>query len=448
MIPLKLKFEGCLLLGVIGDALGFITERIKTEDALIKNCGHKRIDEYYDKIPNRGRFGDQLDKIPAGTYSDDTQLTLAVARSIQHDSTVDHHYFATQELPLFPYYKGGAGTSTLLAATNIQKKSSAWNNNFYHTKKKQFINTTSNGVAMRIAPIALVFHDDLDLMKENIFGSGIVTHGHPKALIGAMLYGLIIKRLLAIEPGEFSPEEFLKDLISNIPTELKPSFLKKPDFTSWRKAWDLKASPKVFKIEYDATVNEVNRNIKDLVTLFKQKTSLETYYDKYHMYNKPNKTNGTNTVLTALYNLCINHNIPKDAIVKAVNIIGTDTDTIAGILGGMLGALHGVDIIPKKWLAVQDREYITQIAEQLYNISEGLSVSQLASNNYSAFDPTDKKQWPNLKKGDKINIEPLGDGEVTDIVTKHTSHKQPRKVLYFEIKFESGQSCIFKSGWL
>jgi len=448
MTTIKSKFKGCLLLGAIGDALGLLTERVKSEDALYKSCGHRNIDQFYDKTPNRGRFGDQLDTIPAGTYSDDTQLTLAVARSIQHNGTMDHHYFATQELPLFPYYKAGAGTSTLLAAKNIQKRSSAWNNNFYHTKKKQFINTGSNGVAMRIAPIALVFHDDLDLMKENIFGSGIVTHGHPRALIGAMLYGLIIGQLLNIEPGDFTPEDFLKDLIDNISSDMKPTFLKKVDFVTWEKTWNETAKPNTFKKEYNKVLNELVKDLKDLQALFKQKTSLIAYCDKYNMYNKPNKTNGTNTVLTALYNLCINHNSPKDAIVQAVNIIGTDTDTIAGILGGMLGALHGVDAIPKKWLGVQDKEYILHMADHLYNILEGAAVAPSANNKHVALDPTDKDKWPNLKKGDKINIEPLGNGEVIDIVTKHTSHNQPKKVLYFKIKFESGQSCTFKSGWL
>ncbi|MCK9267043.1 ADP-ribosylglycohydrolase family protein [bacterium] len=447
-MSLKSKFKGCLLLGAIGDALGLLTERVKSEDALYKNCGHRIIDQFHDKIPNRGRFRDQLNIIPAGTYSDDTQLTLAVARSIQPGKVVDHDYFATKELPLFQYYKVGAGTSTLLAATNIQKKSSAWNNNFYHIKKKQFVNTGSNGVAMRIAPIALVFHNDLKLMKEYLFGSGIVTHGHPKALIGAMFYGLIIKKLLDFEPKDFTPVSFLQDLIANVVKDLQPSFLVDPDLISWEKTWDAKAAPKKFKAEYDSTLKGLVKDLKDLHVLFKQKTDLQTYYNKYDMYHKPNKTNGTNTVLTALYNLCINHKSPEDAIVQAVNIIKTDTDTIAGILGGMLGALYGDNAIPTKWLSVQDKEYILHLADHLCKISEGSAIASSANNKYITFDPTDKKQWPNLKKGDKINIEPLGNGEVTDTVTKHTSHNQPKKVLYFEIKFESGQTCTFKSGWL
>jgi ADP-ribosylglycohydrolase len=38
-----------------------------------------------------------------------------------------------------------------------------------------------------------------------------------------------------------------------------------------------------------------------------------------------------------------------DAVLGAVNI-GRDTDTIAAITGGICGALHGISVIPERWI--------------------------------------------------------------------------------------------------
>lgn len=46
---------------------------------------------------------------------------------------------------------------------------------------------------------------------------------------------------------------------------------------------------------------------------------------------------------------------------------GKDTDTIASIVGGMLGALHGVDILPKHLLdGLSGRDLIEDAATTLH----------------------------------------------------------------------------------
>ena len=44
-----------------------------------------------------------------------------------------------------------------------------------------------------------------------------------------------------------------------------------------------------------------------------------------------------------------------DAICAAVNI-GNDTDTVATMVGGILGALNGVDSMPESYMEIIERE--------------------------------------------------------------------------------------------
>ena len=63
-----------------GDALGFISELAPTVAALGRRIGRDRVDELQPwKRRIGGKFGVELE-LPAGVYSDDTQLRLATSR--------------------------------------------------------------------------------------------------------------------------------------------------------------------------------------------------------------------------------------------------------------------------------------------------------------------------------------------------------------------------------
>ena len=57
----------------------------------------------------------------------------------------------------------------------------------------------------------------------------------------------------------------------------------------------------------------------------------------------------------------------RHGVLLAVNHDG-DSDSTGSITGNLLGALHGVDVIPQKWLEpLELRDVIMEIAEDLYN---------------------------------------------------------------------------------
>ena len=67
------------------------------------------ISNFYDWEKVGGRFNGYIDHLAKGSYSDDTQLLLSVARSIKVDGTIDREYFSKIELPNWLLYARGAG---------------------------------------------------------------------------------------------------------------------------------------------------------------------------------------------------------------------------------------------------------------------------------------------------------------------------------------------------
>lgn len=82
-----------------------------------------------------GRFYAHRDTIRAGEYSDDTQLTLAVARSrlLGDDSWWQH--FTRTELPLWMLYERGGGGATKRAASSWLNSTAPWDQQFDRVRR-------------------------------------------------------------------------------------------------------------------------------------------------------------------------------------------------------------------------------------------------------------------------------------------------------------------------
>ena len=439
------KYRGSIKLSAIGDALGWMTEFEKTPDTVFNKFSVMKIEQFYDWEKRvGGRFYGFIDKIKAGSYSDDTQLLLAVARSIKADATIDNNYFAKSELTNWLDYARGGGRTVKAAAHKISRKSINWNNNFFTFKVKDenydYRQSGANGAAMRVLPIALANVGNLEKIKEDIFSNSIITHGHPRAILGAMLYGYCINQIIVNRPETFNWESFLINIGSDFQQKFKLPFLVKPEFASWLKEWNQSSSER-FELLYENTVLEVQNQLRFLYQSIKQELSVQETLVKLGCLSPNTKGSGTATVLGGLYFTLKFHNKPLIAIIEAVNSLGTDTDSIASFTGGLIGALHGQGIIPKKWMGVQDEKYLNFLADRLLSISED-SVKEL-------FVPLkfDIKKLNDIKnddfeKDESVEFYPLGCGSISMIDRPPTLTKGKYN-LVMEIIFESGQSILF-----
>jgi len=443
---MKNRFINSILLSAIGDALGWMTEFEKTLESIENKYETSAIGAFYDwEKYVGGRFNGYLDKIKAGSYSDDTQLLLSVARSIKPDGSLDNYYFSKIELPAWLLYARGAGRTIKNAARKIERKSAQWNSNFFTYKAGKttldYKDSGANGAAMRILPIALANHKKEEKIKEQIFANSIVTHGHPRAIAGAILYGIAVNLILKFEKNKFNYEEFLTEIGKNIESKFELHFLNKKEYSYWLNEWN-KSSIIKFEDVYKTTVNEILNLLREAYKLLRDNKETKSALLSFGCYSPETKGSGVSTVVAGIYLACKFFDKPETAIISAVNSIGTDTDSIAAFTGGLIGALYSEKIIPNKWTLIQDADYLEKIAENLYLIScQELKSEKIEFPTNNKFELKEIKS-DKYNKGHEFLFNPLGKGVVKNIDRQKTL-TSGKYNLILDVEFEIGQSCRF-----
>lgn len=439
------KYKGSIKLSAIGDALGWITEFEKNQDSIKKKYGKNIIDSFYiweKKVG--GKFYGFIDKIQAGSYSDDTQLMLCVARSIEADGSVNQTYFAKEELANWLHYARGGGRTVKKAAEKISRKKVKWFDNFFEYKTGKTVTnyreSGANGAAMRVLPIALANLGNEQKILSQIFNNSIITHGHPRAHIGALLYGYAVNQIIIFTPEDFKDDNFIVQIGKDFIAKFALSRLFNKEIKDWIFEWN-KDSAQCYEDIYSAILNETQNQLRMIYLSLKQNRAFEDVIKELGCYEIDTKGSGTATVLAGIYLACRFNKQPVEAIQKAVNLIGTDTDSIASFVGGLLGALYGQNIIPEKWKKVQDINYLDEIALDLLSISETRFIkkktfSNLNVKNLNHFEKDDFNNY------DVVYFSPLGNGEITFIDRQNTLTKGKYNLI-LGVEFDIGQSCIF-----
>src|SRR6201999_1760168 len=111
--------------------------------------------------------------MPAGVYSDDTQLTLAVARSLQRADWWQH--LTTVELPWWSHYELGGGGATKRAAHAWSKHINPWS----PAGADNYWTAGGNGVAMRVLAHCVRPDETFAQVRRRVLADGAATHGDP-----------------------------------------------------------------------------------------------------------------------------------------------------------------------------------------------------------------------------------------------------------------------------
>lgn len=450
MKPLT-KIKGAIKLSAIGDALGWVTEFEKSSLSLKQKFDIERIENFipWEKKVG-GRFWGHNEKIESGAYSDDTQLSLAVARSIRDNGKLDHEYFAEIELPAWLEYARGAGRTIKLSAKKIQRKSANWHNNFYSIKQKNgrfnYIDSGANGAAMRILPIALVNTGNHNQIYNDIFANSIVTHGHPRAIVGALLYGISVSKIILYRPEDFDPIQYLTQLGNSIEEDLSLDHVDNEKIKDWANKWS-KQKGQNFRKAYNAVIEEVLEELRKVYFQLAN-NKYEDLLAELGCYAPETSGSGIGTVIAGIYLALKNDKKPKKAILEAVNSFKADTDSIAAFSGGLIGALHGQNIIPDNWKEVQDYDYLDKISESIYNIGYE-NQDSYASVDFSKkdFKKNNDLVVNNFKKlnydtGSELEYLPLGMGKVIkrEVID---CFKEGKDTVIYKVEFTQGQLCTF-----
>ena len=301
--------KGMLLGLAVGDALGVPVEfesrwSLKSEPVINMRGG--------------GSWGQV-----AGTWSDDTSMTIAAMESISRLKKIDYNDVMENFLK---WYERDAFTATghrfdvgnttrgaivrfsrrLLTATKCGA-----------TEK----NSNGNGSLMRILPATLYLFgtrgkigvDELEVIHE----FSALTHGHAISKMSCGIYSLIAAQILngkniseAVALGMSDAKTFYGN---------------------------------------DATFKNFSRLCDENFAALPEDDILSTGYV-------------VDTLEAALWCL-LNTDDYKTLALKAVNL-GGDTDTVGAVAGGLAGILYGAESIPAEWLAIlKRRDYLEKLAE-------------------------------------------------------------------------------------
>lgn len=293
---------------VIGDALGVpveFTQRYERESdpvTCMRCCGTYNM--------------------PAGTWSDDSSMTIATMASIINVRGIDYEAIMGEfcewlfnekyvQYRVFDYgnttgsalYKSRGGTPALECGGIGDRDN-------------------GNGSLMRILPLAFI--PDIDY--ETIENVSALTHAHKRSKIACVFYIEIAKSML--ESEGLTIDEHIKTATDKI-------------IEYYKGDEELNHFKRIF-----------NDDLDDIDTINSGGYVIDTFESVvYCLKNTDNY---------------------RDAVLKAVNL-GKDTDTVGAICGGLAGIYYGYDDIPEEWIwTIYKKNYILLLCEEFEDFCEGL----------------------------------------------------------------------------
>ncbi len=420
--PLRVK--GSFLGVAIGDALGWPEERPRFRKILKRNSPK----DFALWLKREGAYKSiHWETVNPGEYSDDTQLTLAVARSkLTGEKWFEH--FTQWELPCWLIYQRGGGRSLLRAAKIWNTGIPPWKIN----NKKELINyfqAGGNGVAMRILPHVIYDGDNPYKMRKHIFRNGITTHGHPRALIGALLHAESLRYLLYRDQKKILKRGEILDFLLDNFHEWSELLLSDSE-SEW-----VKIFYELFNEDYSQLWKKVCKETEKLLKIAKS-SNLSALADEGEILSELGATGkfkgaGNITAVAAIFIFSKFASEPTNALIFAANFRGTDTDTLASMVGALVGALYAEEWIISEWQRVQDRMYIEKIAKKLLN-------KQVT--NY--LDKCSEISFNMLTRKKKINFGFFGQSTVQEI--EYIKGKKTNFTRY-RLRTQEGQTLYIKS---
>ena len=374
-----------------GDALGWMTELSGSTGRVKHRTGTEIVVEpvAWQRLIG-GRSGVTVD-LPAGTYSDDTQLRLSVSRAIRGDGAFDVEAFAKIEITVWQGYCLGAGIGSKAAASNLSKRGVNWFSNFFKTDRQTYTNAGGNGAAMRIQPHVWSSRGSSADMVGRVLRDSIVTHGHPHGFCGAIFHAMCLwstirnRRIPTLEDAK----EFIR-LIS----DLKNLIERDSELSSfWLPTWEREAGTD-FLTATDKFCRDATRDVDLVLKLFQnsRNTSYHVLLKELGCLTNRFRGSGFKTALAALIQSQLHENGKiEDALVEVANELESDTDTIATMVGALLGAISKRS---PGW-EIQDRRYIQ---------CEALRMARIAFNQpQNSFQYPDISEWsPPSNQSDSI----------------------------------------------
>ena len=316
LLPREDQFVGALAGCAVGDALG----------APLEGRSRQEIAKVTDLTAGFHPFR----TYSAGQYTDDTQQTIAIARSIVDSGGVDGAAIAREFVKLWQSGEivgqgpvADRAVKRLIVGTSWQAAAHAGD-------------PPLNGAAMRVSPIGLWNFDRTERLAEDARTSSIVTHRHPMAIAGTIAVATAIAH--ASTSRSIDTADFLR-LTSQSIAQQSPGFAE--HILALRDWLELDETAALAAI-VSASGQPPHRRGFGISALVEP------------------------TVLASLYAFLKHPNDYCATVDRAIRV-GGDVDTTAAIAGAICGAHNGVDAIPGHLVAgVKDSAEIQDLGARLF----------------------------------------------------------------------------------
>lgn len=428
-----------MLWAAYGDALGFPTE-LAGPDFVKKRIGTDLAFETvgWTRLVG-GRFGAHV-HLPAGTYSDDTQLRLAASRAIRTGGFFDVEAFAKVELPVWLSYGLGGGRGSKAAASSLGGRTANWFSNFFDAPGASYVRGGGNGAAMRIQPHVLAATNtqlERSSFLVDVVKNAVCTHGHARGISGAVIHAAALAHVL--KHGSIPDPEHWMDL-ANVITVIPRIVQDEPDLsTFWLSTWERESANSLSEATQEAA-DEWAHSVGLAVSLL-----TSAYEDSYRAVvqllgglSDAERGSGLKCALFSLVAAWLyREQSPDDALKAVVNYLDSDTDTIATMVGALMGALPHQ---PPPSGKLQDRIYLEHEALRLYKISVGASVSSFQHPDLLYWQPPKTALDAVFMQNGKLTL--AGLGTVKPISDEFTSNQKGTVFQWYALEF--GQTVLCK----
>lgn len=331
------RVAGMLLGCAIGDALGMPVEGVDNAQTL---RALRRLGGIRDFLAPQPHVLRSLRPLRNGCWTDDTQLTLAIARSMIETGRLDYEAVADAHVQAFETLElRGWDATTKQACRRLSQGT--------HRLKSGNLGGMSNTVAAKIAPIAawsFVRGEDREVLLRHCLHVGQMTHYDPRAITGAYAIALLLRDALA-SPRRWDP-----------PSDRYDQIVDEVIWAEQQLARHVGSS--------DDPLSQHLRELSDALDATPEEIAeLSNGATSYVCYSVP--------FLVAF--LCGRPWEFEDGVIAAVNC-GGDTDTNGAIVGAVLGAACGAKKLPKRFAdGVEESEIIRDVAFGLATILESAS---------------------------------------------------------------------------
>jgi len=306
------RYEGAMLGLAIGDAVGWPVEFMSLD----------RIRARYG--PGGIRDLESSDRHPAGTFTDDTQMSLALARGILSKGAESEESFIAEVAREFVAWARSpendrAPGATCMSACQELARDLTW-------RAPGHNNSKGCGTAMRSAPIGLAWHGNEERIIRLANETSTLTHGHPTATAGSVATALLVGWAL--------------DGLS--PLEMHERLLARTRPVSQEFAAKIAQVPTVLDQEPDSAYAVLG-----------------------------GAWVAEEAIACALYTFWRSPEDYRRTVLTAVNMNG-DSDSVGCIAGAISGAFNGVEAIAAEWRAkVEQADELSKVAVALFEFARG-----------------------------------------------------------------------------